>query len=427
MNDIFDDLSINLTNKLTSEEKKNEGIYFTSNTIIEPTIKLIKKYLKNKTINILEPSCGSCQFINFLKDEIKYKNIHGVELNKTIFNEIKDLYNDKNIILYNQDFLSFGNSMMYELIIGNPPYFVLNKPKKTKKEEKDYKKKILIYNKKYKKFKKEILKYKKFYDGRVNIYIIFIAKSLELLVDKGILAFVLPKNFLNCLYYDKLKEYINKNYKIIDIVDHSSDKYIDTEQNTCMFILQNCKGDNTSFIYEKNNNIIFNTKSNIEQINSFYEEAKTLDELGFEVSVGKLVWNQNKDILSNDDSKTRLIYNSDIVNNKLQVTSFKDPKKKNYIDKSGIKGPILIVNRGYGKGEYKFNYCLIDLKDKEYLIENHLICIKPKKGMKKEKLIKEYKKIIKSFENKKSSEFVKLYFENNAINTNELQFILPIF
>ena len=263
--------------------------------------------------------------------------------------------------------------------------------------------------------------------GRVNIYIIFIAKSLELLAENGILAFVLPKNFLNCLYYDKLRQHINKNYKIIDIVDHSSDKYIDTEQNTCMFILQNCKGDNKSFIYEKNSNIIFNTKSNIKQIKSFYKEAKTLDGLGFEVSVGKLVWNQNKDILSDDDSKTRLIYNSDIKDNKLQVTSFKDPKKKNYIDKPGVKGPILVVNRGYGKGEYKFNYCLIDLEDKEYLIENHLICITPKKEMKKEKLIKEYNNIIKSFENKKSSEFVKLYFENNAINTNELQFILPIF
>ena len=60
----------------------------------------------------------------------------------------------------------------------------------------------------------------------------------------------------------------------------------------------------------------------------------------------------------------------------------------------------MVVNRGYGKGEYKFNYCLIDLKDKEYLIENHLICIKPKRN-EKEKLIKEYNKIIKSFENKK--------------------------
>ena len=36
---------------------------------------------------------------------------------------------------------------------------------------------------------------------------------------------------------------------------------------------------------------------------------------------------------------------------------YKNDKKKNYIDKEGIKGPMLILNRGYGVGSYKFNYC----------------------------------------------------------------------
>ena len=88
------------------------------------------------------------------------------------------------------------------------------------------------------------------------------------------MAFVLPKNFLNCLYYDKLRQHINKNYKIIDIIDYSSDKYIDTDQNTCMFILQNCEGNNKKYIYKKNSNIIFNTKSNIEQIKVFMKKQK---------------------------------------------------------------------------------------------------------------------------------------------------------
>ena len=44
MNESFDKLSINLTNKLTKQEKQNEGIYFTSNTIIKPSITLIIKF-----------------------------------------------------------------------------------------------------------------------------------------------------------------------------------------------------------------------------------------------------------------------------------------------------------------------------------------------------------------------------------------------
>jgi len=228
------------------------------------------------------------------------------------------------------------------------------------------------------------------------------------------------------LYYNKLRQHINKECKILNIIDHSSDKYIDTEQNTCMFILQKCKGNNNKYIYEKNNNIIFNTIDNIKRIKKYYSESKILDELDFKVSVGNLVWNQNKDILTNDNTKTRLIYNSNIVNNKLELVEFKDEKKKNYIDKPGNTEPVLVVNRGYGKGEYKFNYCLIDIKE-QYLIENHLICIQPKEKISKENLIEKYKTIMKSFDNKKTAEFVKLYFENNAINTNELQHILPIF
>ena len=50
--------------------------------------------------------------------------------------------------------------------------------------------------------------------------------------------------------------------------------------------------------------------------------------MGFVVNVGTVVWNQKKDILTNDSSKTRLIYNSDIKQNKLSLSKFKDEKKE---------------------------------------------------------------------------------------------------
>ena len=102
--------------------------------------------------------------------------------------------------------------------------------------------------------------------------------------------------------------------------------------------------------------------------------------------MGSVVWNQCKPILINknqfekerkkDPSKvSRLIYNSDIINNKLELKNFSNDKKKNYIKKQGDTDIILVINRGYGKGDYKFNHCLIDTKI-PYLIENHLICIR---------------------------------------------------
>jgi hypothetical protein len=40
--------------------------------------------------------------------------------------------------------------------------------------------------------------------------------------------------------------------------------------------------------------------------------SRRLERTGFGVSVGSMVWNQHKDSLTDDETKTRLIYSSDI-------------------------------------------------------------------------------------------------------------------
>jgi hypothetical protein len=56
-----------------------------------------------------------------------------------------------------------------------------------------------------------------------------------------------------------------------------------------------------------------------------------------------------------------------------------------------------------------------------------LICIRPKVNDENDILIEKYKQIIKSLENEKTLEFIELYFGNNAINTTELNHVLPIY
>ena len=206
-----------------------------------------------------------------------------------------------------------------------------------------------------------------------------------------------------------------------------NDKYIDTQQDTVIFIVQRLKKpDNSYFSLNIDKFVIFGPKDNILKIKDLYKDSSTLSKLNFKVSVGNVVWNQCKTILTDDKSKTLLIYSSDIKDNKLIVQKYSNIMKKNYIDKEGIDMPTLLVNRGYGKGKYKFNYCLIEGGFK-YLIENHLIHISYNGDISKEELIEYYKKIIKSFENERTKMFIELYFKNNAINTTELEYILPIY
>jgi hypothetical protein len=63
--------------------------------------------------------------------------------------------------------------------------------------------------------------------------------------------------------------------------------------------------------------------------------------MNFKVSVGTIVWNQHKHILTNDNKKTRLIYSSDINNNNLINVKYKNEEKKNYIDKDGFNDLLL--------------------------------------------------------------------------------------
>tara|TARA_B100001094_G_C18120961_1_gene766825 strand:- start:938 stop:1546 length:609 start_codon:yes stop_codon:yes gene_type:complete len=199
-------------------------------------------------------------------------------------------------------------------------------------------------------------------------------------------------------------------------------------------IIRNEKPTKNNRLFSMNisNSTIFGLAENIVSLNKLYNNSQTLFNLGFNVSVGNIVWNQCKKDLTSDKNKTLLVYSSDIKNNKLSIQNYSNKDKKNYINKPGLTGPLLVINRGYGVGCYNFNYCIINENENEndnieYLIENHLICIKYTKGISNENLIKLYKKIIESFENEKTVEFIKIYFGNNAMNTTELCNILPIY
>lgn len=399
MTDNFSDLSISLTKSITKDVKKKGGIYFTPYNIIDKILDKIQGY---EYSTVLEPCVGSGAFLDRLNSNL---TIDAVEYNEEIYNEVSKM--EKKISFYNEDYLKFDNKKKYDLIIGNPPYNVV---KKSTIDE----------------------KYFQYIEGRPNIFTIFILHSLFKLSPDGILAFVLPNNFLNCIYYNKIRKFINENYSILSIEKNRDSKYLDTQQDTCSIIIQNSNDkdldvileiDNEKFVYNFDDVIVFtDDSSKFKQYN-----FTTLKKLDFSVSVGTVVWNQVKSSLTDDDTETLLIYSGDIKDCKLTIQNYKCDAKKNYILKKGWTEPVLVINRGYGKGKYKFSYCIIDLGSREFLIENHLICIRYLKKTSNKKLLDLYSKIIKSFEDERTHDFIENFFGNNAINCKELHTILPIF
>ena len=404
---MFSELSLELTKSIGKPDKQNNGIYFTPIGIVNKTLQYLEPYMENVK-KVLEPSCGSGEYINGLTSLYSALELDCIEFYKPIYDSIKSFEKtiiDSKISIYNEDYLTSTTieGKKYDLIIGNPPFYVM---KKTNVEH----------------------KYWEYFDGRPNIFILFILNSLEKLEEGGIISFILPKNFLNCLYYDKTRKHIAENYSVI-VIDECSDDFIETKQETIIFIIQNNipeKDENSKYILHQNEYTIFGTETNINELKNMYHNSTTLAKMNFSVNVGNVVWNQCKDILTHDKNETLLIYSSDIKNNKLKIKNYSNEEKKNYIKKEGNDSPLLVINRGYGKGEYKFDYCLIE-GGFQYLIENHLICIRYNGEVNNDELIKMYKKTIKSLENEKTKRFISLYFGNSAINTSELCNILPIY
>jgi len=404
----FSDLSIKLTKKLSAQIKKNEGIFFTPPLLVKKTVDYVLNYIEYNNLvinNILEPSCGSGEFIDYLDKKVKNKTIDCVELNKTIFNEISmKKYAKNEVKFYNENLLEYDSSKTYDLIFGNPPYFVIKKKNILKKD-------------------------KEYITGRPNIFCLFIIHSLRRLNKDGILAFVLPNSFLNSSYYEKVRKLIWNKYHLVKIINFKNiDEFKDTQQSTSTFIIQNktMEDKTNDYIIELGGRKIFtDKKKNLEKLT---ENSTTLAELGFKVKNGDTVWNQLKDILTDDDKETILVYSSNIKNNEFELTSFpNNEKKKQYIKRVGLTGPRIIISRGYGNSKYVLNYALLDIK-KQYLLENHIISIFYEDDvLSKDEQLKKLNKIIESFKQKKTSKFVDIFSGNNALNTTEIQNMLPIY
>ena len=408
----YSPLSKELTGRLGKATKQAQGIYFTPPGCIARNLALLAPYFASGEFKeVLEPACGSGEYLTALRAAYPTIRLTGIEYNRTIYEAIEGLAADATLL--HENYLAYRPATLYDLIIGNPPYFVLSKTEVPKA-------------------------YHPYFDGRPNIFILFLLHSLRLLRPGGLLSFILPKNFLNCLYYDKTRAYLNKRCEILVIEECSTEKYLETQQETIIFIARKRttaqaaaqktiklqKKSNKAFILERQGYTIFAPPTSIPILNGLYQGSMSLAALGFKVSVGTVVWNQCKDILTADATQTRLIYSSDIVENKLSLKSYTNPEKKNFIQQAGWTQPLLIVNRGYGVGDYKFNYCLLD-GGTPYLIENHLIYIDTLEP--RADLLTAYEKIIASFNDERTADFIRAYCGNNALNTTELATILPIY
>jgi adenine-specific DNA-methyltransferase len=399
--------SIELTKSLDKKTKKDGGIFFTPKISRDRLLNRTVYWLDRLDIKprlIVEPSCGSCEFIHDLDSIYKNKQIIGVETNTTIYNKMCEIQStlvvNNTLNLYNSDFIEYDINCV-ELFIGNPPFLVMKAADITPA-------------------------YQDYMTGRPNLFGLFIVKCLKSLNENGgVVSFVLPKSILNSVYYEKIRRLIFENFTLLEIIDLTEDsKYIDTDQTTVGLIITNKENKLSIPKYSLliNDSVVFAV--NYERLVEILAGSTTLKSLGLSVKTGPIVWNEHKDILTNNSKKTLLIYNSNIVDGVLKELEFKNDEKKQYIDISATRHehpPFIVVNRGQGNSHYTLNYAIITRGN--VVVENHLNIIYNVSN--DDPLI--LSKILKSLADDRTSEFLELYCGNNSLSKTELESILPIY
>lgn|GEM_PF-2360772 len=151
--------------------------------------------------------------------------------NKEILTNLKD-GNDLKIKPFDweEEFKNIFENGGFDVVIGNPPYVSAENQVAIEKLKvmRDYIKTCKRY---------------KFLHQRWDIYIPFIEKGLSILKDGGLWSYIIPHAFTSQLYAKKLREHIQKNYNLIEIVSLKDAKIFSSViVPTCIPIIKKEKG-----------------------------------------------------------------------------------------------------------------------------------------------------------------------------------------
>ena len=408
----FSQSSLSYTKSKDKAYLKSKGIFFTPRVQREALLSRVEHLLQGEC-RVLEPAAGTGEFV---RDLLAYNNpdmfVLAVELERQLYEYT--LREFPAAITIQADFLNKEaghNHMHYDLIIGNPPYFELNKKSPYRET------------------------YPEWFNGRTNIYTLFLLRSMELLKDGGTMAFIIPKSWMNGKYFEYLREALHENGGITHLEDLSAQGgFMKTSQATMAFIYTKGADDDKYYF-----------RLPVPTSPSFYHPQKeriltlgynrpTLASMGAVIETGPVVWNQVKDQLRDSnlsDTSIPLIYSNNIASGAVEIPIGMKNGRKQYVLKEDVKtytSPVLVLNRGFGSrstgGRYKLTFAICGLA--EFTCENHTNTVGFPHLSRSDALSKLHL-ISKSLDSDNTREWCSLFLSTGQLSKTELAEYLPIF
>ena len=280
--------------------KHNLGQYFTTNNELQEKV---FEFILNSPSDILEPSIGQGDLINFIKDKIPtiVFDMFEIDTNIKLLDNIP-----KNMVVYD-DFMTQQIIKTYKTIVGNPPYV------RTKKG---------------------------------NLYIDFTEKCYNLLEDNGELIFIVPSDFLKLTSASKLLDIMMTNGTFTHIFHPHNEKMF-KNASIDVIVFRYCKNSlidkrvlyNEQLLYITNSNglITFGEEQNISNI--LFQDY-------FDIYVGLV--SGKEDVFKNEE-----LGNIEVLNDEDKIEKYIYVKKYPYdnekINKHLLHHKKKLIERGIRK------------------------------------------------------------------------------
>ncbi len=216
--------------KKDSSEQKLRGAYYTPLQLADAMVEL---FASQNISTVLEPSCGDGVFLDALQNLnllSKIDKLTAVEIEPDESEKVRDRYSDfEQIEVCTEDFFDFYNRILgkeqYDLILGNPPYIRYQYLKESQRE-----------------MQSEILTSHGMKANKlINAWVAFMVACVQLLSERGKIAFVIPAEILQVAYAEDLRLYLSNHLAKITLITFEQLVFPGIEQEVVVLIGE--KGD----------------------------------------------------------------------------------------------------------------------------------------------------------------------------------------
>lgn len=234
--------------KDSSSVQKLKGAYYTPQILADSIVNL---FINDQIDTILEPSCGDGVFLTSLKKTgflDKLMHLDAIEIDSAEASKVAQKFKEFDAVeVSNEDFFkyykeSFDNKK-YDLVLGNPPYIRYQYLTQT---QRSLQAKILTSHG---------MKSNKL----INAWVAFMVACVQLLSDKGKIAFIVPAEILQVAYAEDLRLYLAEHLGKITLITFNQLVFPDIEQEVVVFIGEKSDTEKGIRIVELNNLSDFST------------------------------------------------------------------------------------------------------------------------------------------------------------------------